>query len=310
MEETVERFILVSTTFSLLRIAIYFILAWLVHRLAWRIASVILHLHGFTLPSGLPSQFNRFAHTAAMLKKWISGFNEWLPDELKATHKLRQERQETLQELVSSGVSLLAFLGAILASLREFAEPDTIVWMVGLFGTAFAFAGRTFIGDFLAGLSIIFQDKFDVGENILIKAQFEKIEGTVEHVSLNATWLRARTGELYIIANAEMRFVCNFSRGLHSSANIIVKIATADLNRALPLLKNLGQEAVALFPSLEEPWQVISEMGDDGAKCGVNPGGQRSIWPGRRPAPSTPGPGPGTVGDGRYSPGGLKERDG
>ena len=42
------------------------------------------------------------------------------------------------------------------------------------------------------------------------------------------------------------------------------KFATADLGRAIPLLEELGQEAVGMLPNLLEPWQVISETGEMG----------------------------------------------
>jgi small conductance mechanosensitive channel len=252
-----------SLVINIITIPFYFLVAWLVHRLSWRIARLILYLNDFTGPRHLPPQLSRFAPSMAGLKK-LPDLSQELPPEYKSLSQLRQQRQKTLEELIASAVSLLAFVGAGVASLDRFADADTIVWVLGLFGSALAFAGRTFIGDFLAGLTIIFQDKFAVGEKVLVKAQFEKFEGVIEHVSLNATWLRATTGELYVIQNGEMRFICNYSRGLHSSANITLQVAAADLDRALPLLRNLGQEAVELLPGLKEPWQIISETGKIG----------------------------------------------
>lgn len=162
---------------------------------------------------------------------------------------------------MANTISLLAFSVVGVASLYEFIQPDTIVWMAGLIGSALAFAGRTQIGDLLAGIGIIFHNPFDVGEKVLLKAQLEKFEGFIERVSLTTTWVRAQTGELYIIPNGEMRFICNYSRGLHSATHVTLKIAADDLDRALPLLKNLGEEATGLLPELQEPWLVISETG-------------------------------------------------
>ena len=61
--------------------------------------------------------------------------------------------------------------------------------------------------------------------------------------------------------NGEVRVVRNFTRVLFPTANIKLKVEGADLSRALPLLEELGQEAVSLLPNLLEPWQVISETG-------------------------------------------------
>lgn len=255
-----EQFIGLATITGLLKIILYFFLAWLAHRLSWRIAGLILRLSDLTVPGRLPPQLSRIAQASAITRS-LPGVSDWLPAEFKESHHIRAQRQKTLRELVASAVSLAAFIAAGIASLHQFANADTIVWVLGLLTTALAFAGRTIIGDWLAGLTIIFEDKFAVGEKVLVKAQLETFEGIIEHVNLNATWLRATTGELYIIQNGEMRFICNYSRGLHSSANIIVKIPSADLDRALPLLRELGTEAVKLLPALKEPWQVVSESG-------------------------------------------------
>lgn len=208
---------------SLLWIGFFFMLAWLVHRLAWRVAGRII-------------QISRFK-----------------PHNLQP----RPERQRTLQSLIASTIRLVAFAVATLASLSLFVPINTLVWMIGLFSAAFGLGARPLISDFLTGVSLIFEDTFAVGEKVEVLG----VEGVVEAVNLRTTLIRASTGELYVVPNGEVRIVRNFSRGRFSSLTIKLKIATADLNRALPLLEELGKEAVVLLPNLLEPWQVISESG-------------------------------------------------
>jgi small-conductance mechanosensitive channel len=224
MLDQLETLFSASTLWSkVARIAAFFFLAWLVHRLAPRVAHRIVQLSRFT------------------------------PE----TRRPRPERQETLQALIASFVSFAAFTAATLASVGQFVDATTLVWMVGLFSAAFGLGARPLISDFLAGINLIFEDAFAVGE----KVEMLGVEGVIEEVNLRTTWMRAPTGELYIVPNGEVRVVRNFSRGRFSTANIKLKIAAADLNRALPLLQELGKEAVALLPNLLEPWQVISESG-------------------------------------------------
>jgi len=256
---TVSQIIPMTVFSGLGYIFLYFVIAYLVHRLAGRLAGLILHFHGPLVGMRLPPQLRRFTYLAA--KDSGSAEEALAANGTKTIQEIIRDRRKTVRELIANGISLLAFLVALVAGLHQFADTDTVVWLVGLFGTALAFASREFIGDFLAGLSIIFQDRFSVGEKVLVKAQLEKVEGVVEHVSLSSTWLRADTGELYIIKNGEMRYICNYSRGLHSSANVIIKIPSDQLDQALPLLRNLGEEAVSLLPDLKEPWQVVSENG-------------------------------------------------
>ena len=211
------------------RIIIYFLSAWLVAFLLNRVIQRVINL-GRLAPS---------------------------------TRKPSPERQNTLKELLTSAVNLAAFIIAILVSLGLFIQADTLVWMVGLFSAAFGLGARPLIGDFLAGLSFIFEDTFAVGEKIEISVP-HTIEGVVEAITLRTTQLRSPSGELYVIPNGEIRTIRNFSRGKFSVANITIKIDSGDLKRSLPLLEDLGQEAVVLLPNLLEPWQVISENGTIG----------------------------------------------
>jgi small conductance mechanosensitive channel len=93
------------------------------------------------------------------------------------------------------------------------------------------------------------------------KVEILDVQGVVEAVNLRASWIRAASGELYVVPNGEVRVIRNFSRGHYSLANIGLKVAAADLDRTLTLLEDLGEEAVARLPNLLEPWQVISASG-------------------------------------------------
>jgi len=207
----------------LVRILLLYVSAWIIHRLARRVARRLVRL-------------SRFAPEA---------------------YQVRPERRATLRGLIASAISFVAFTLATLSSVGQFVRLDTLVWVVGLFSAAFGLGARPLISDFLSGISLIFEDTFAVGEKVEILG----VEGVVEAVSLRNTWMRAPTGELYIVPNGEVRVVRNFSRGRFSTADVKLKIAAADLSQALPILEALGTEAVALLPNLLEPWQVISESG-------------------------------------------------
>jgi len=187
------------------------------------------------------------------LARWLVKLGRLAPKGRKPS----LERQKTLHSLISSTISLVALISAVLASMTLFIEPNTLAWVVGLFGTAFGFGARLIIGDYLSGLSFLFEDTFVVGEKIEIRGT-PPIEGVVETISLRTTSLRSPSGELFIVPNGEIRAVRNFSRGKFSIANITLKIQASDLGTALTTLEGLGDEAVALLPNLIEPWQVTS----------------------------------------------------
>lgn len=167
------------------------------------------------------------------------------------------ERQKTLHSLISSTITLVVILLAIIAIMGLFVDPNTVAWVMGLFSAAFGFGARLVIGDYLSGLSFLFEDTFTVGEKIEIQGT-PPIEGVVEKINLRTTMLRSPSGELHIVPNGEIRAIRNFSRGKFSIANITLKIHASDLGSALTTLETLGSEAVILLPNLIEPWQVTS----------------------------------------------------
>jgi len=173
------------------------------------------------------------------------------------------ERQKTLQSLIASTINLTAFIFAAIASMGLFVDPNALAWVVGLLGTALGFGARLIVGDYLAGLSFLFEDTFSVGDKIEINGPLT-IEGVVEIINLRTTLLRSPSGELYIVPNGEIRTVRNFSRGKFSIANITLKIQSSDLSAARTMLEALGNEAVTLLPNLIEPWKVTNLGGTIG----------------------------------------------
>lgn len=214
-----------------LLIAVFFIGAYILHRLAWLIAVPFVQLHGMTPRREKPG-----------------------PARLTA-----------LRGLLSGLISAIVFAAAILVSLSLFVEATTLVWVVGLFSAAFGLGARPLVSDFLSGVSFIFEDTFGVGEKVEMPVTgANSVEGVIEAVNLRATLVRSPTGELFTVPNGEIRVVRNFSRGHFSRADVSIRLKAEDLNTGLPLLEELGEEAVVLLPNLLEPWQVISTSPEAG----------------------------------------------
>lgn len=176
----------------------------------------------------------------------------------------RYERLRTLQALVSSAISILAYIIATLASLTLFFNADTILWVVGLFSAAFGLGARPFISDFLTGITFIFEDTFDVGDKIEIPMSPQTVEGIVEDISLRVTRIRGMDGEMYTMPNGDIRVIRNFSRGTSSPTSVTLTIPAQQLKRTLTKLEELNEDSVTRLPNLLEPWRVISKSGELG----------------------------------------------
>lgn len=168
--------------------------------------------------------------------------------------RLRRERTRTLTDLLSSAIAILAYVIAAFFTLGLFIDATTIVWMVGLFSAAFGIGANVLIRDFLTGFSFIFEDTIDVGDKVEILG----IEGVVEKIQLRTMFVRATTGELYIIPNGEVRIIRNFSRGSFSTLSLTLVVKTAQLEQTLQTLEELGKQALNELPNMIEPWTVLS----------------------------------------------------
>lgn len=220
------KLLMTLTTFKVFLIVLFYLIAWLVHRLAPRLARRMVRLNRFV-------RFNR---------------------------RMRLERETTLHGLLASAITIAAFGLATFFSLSLFVDANTLIWVIGLFSAAFGLGARPLVNDLLSGLSLIFEDTYDVGEKLEVMG----VEGVVEEVNVRTTLLRAPTGELYVVPNGDVRLIRNFSRGRFSMAPITIQLAATDLAAAVPLLEALGEDAVDLLPNLLEPWKVISGSGTIG----------------------------------------------
>jgi small-conductance mechanosensitive channel len=86
----------------------------------------------------------------------------------------------------------------------------TFVASLGIGGVAIALAVQNILGDLFASLAIAVDKPFEVGDFLTVN----DIAGSVEHVGLKTTRIRAVSGEQIVIANAEIlrNTVHNFKR--------------------------------------------------------------------------------------------------
>lgn len=102
----------------------------------------------------------------------------------------------------------VVFVLAMLSNLGI--NVTTFVASLGIGGVAIALAVQNILGDLFASMSIAVDKPFEVGDFVAV----DKFSGTVEHVGLKTTRLRALSGEQIVIANAELlrQTVYNYKR--------------------------------------------------------------------------------------------------
>ncbi len=173
-----------------------------------------------------------------------------LPDEITSVAGRRALREHTLAsraaqravtigEVLRSGASLVIFLLAGLLALSELdLNLAPLIASAGIAGLAIGFGAQSMVKDFLAGIFIIFEDQFGVGDIVDTGLAM----GKVEEVSLRTTRLRDQSGTLWIVPNGEIQRVGNTSQ-LWSNAVIDVEVAyETNLDYAIKVIKDTLDE--------------------------------------------------------------------
>lgn len=104
-----------------------------------------------------------------------------------------------LGRMAQWGIILLGLLLAITIAFPSF-TPANLISALGITGIAIGFAFKDIFENFLAGILILVNEPFRIGDQII----FGAFEGTVEKIETRATMMRTYDGRLVVIPNAEL----------------------------------------------------------------------------------------------------------
>lgn len=133
---------------------------------------------------------------------------EVLPSDRK---RQRAEALGSVLRSVSSTVVLAVATMLVLAELGVNLGP--ILASAGIAGIAIGFGAQNLVKDFLAGMFILFEDQFGVGDGVELGQLGGTVTGTVEAVGLRITTVRDDLGAVWYIRNGEIIRVGNQSQG-------------------------------------------------------------------------------------------------
>jgi small-conductance mechanosensitive channel len=179
----------------------------------------------------------------------------------------RRLRAETIGSVLRSITSLAIFAIAAMLVLGELeVNLAPVIASAGILGLALGFGAQNLVKDFVAGIFMILEDQYGVGDVIDVG----EVAGTVESVGLRTTRIRDERGTVWYVRNGEVDRVGNQSQGF---AQVIIDLpvpATADLNEARRAIKtaanSLWQDAEWSAVILEEPNMLgIEQLNPDNA---------------------------------------------
>lgn len=159
----------------------------------------------------------------------------------------RRQRAESIGSVLRSFVTIMVFSIAILLVLSEFdINLAPLLAGAGIVGVALGFGAQSLVKDLLAGLFILLEDQYGVGDVVDVG----EASGVVEAVGLRITTLRDLGGVFWYVPNGEIRRVGNRSQG---SAGVVIDmpIGFAPVTEAADALR-LGAQRLADDPELAE----------------------------------------------------------
>jgi small-conductance mechanosensitive channel len=178
----------------------------------------------------------------------------------------RRQRAEAIGSALLSFATASIFSIAVLMILNELGfDLAPLLASAGIAGVAIGFGAQTLVKDLIAGLFMLLEDQYGVGDVVDVGMA----SGTVESVGLRITTIRDGRGVLWYIRNGEVIRVGNKSQGW---AVVMVDV-TVDYDRvdqAVSLLR-AGAAGLAQDPrwrdDLIEPPEVlgVEQITVDGA---------------------------------------------
>lgn len=174
------------------------------------------------------------------------------------------QRMSTLDQACQFTTRVLLFLAGGLTYLTLLQiDLRPILAGAGLVGVALGFATQDLLKDVVAGVNILLEDSFGVGDVI----EWGTLTGTVEAFSMRSTRVRTIDGRLVTIPNSELRIVQNHSNRW-SRVDFQVEVAyRTDLDRALAVLCEEATRLSEEWPEriLEPPVVLgVDRLGNSG----------------------------------------------
>jgi small-conductance mechanosensitive channel len=161
----------------------------------------------------------------------------------------REQRARALGSILRSGVSILVFGIAALTILGDLGVNLTpLLLSTTVLGVALGFGAQNLVRDYLAGILMLVEDHYGVGDTINLK----DATGTVEAMTLLTTRLRDVNGVVWHIRNGTIESVGNESQGWSRAVIDYPVPYGEDLGRIRALME---EAAGSLFS--ERGWRTL-----------------------------------------------------
>lgn len=154
-----------------------------------------------------------------------------------------EKREETLVKIFRTALAVVLWTIAVIVILMQLdVNIAALATGAGLIGIVVGFGAQTTIKDFLAGIFIIMENQYRVGDIVVLNFGGDKVDGIVEDITIRITRLRDLDGNLHIVANGSVSVVTNLTFK-YANVNVDVGVSyDADVDKVEKVINDVGQK--------------------------------------------------------------------
>jgi len=173
----------------------------------------------------------------------------------------RGQRSATIGNLLKGFVKYLSVVIAVFLILSAWGvQTPTLLAGAGIIGLAVSFGAQSLMEDLFAGISLILEKQFKVGDII----QLDQFRGTVKDIGLRITKIEDLNGDILLINNSEIKNVINTSSSLSVSICDISIEYGADLEKIEEIIRANLENIRKNIPNIKEgPFYIgVDQLAD------------------------------------------------
>ncbi len=149
----------------------------------------------------------------------------------------RVQRAKTMASLLKSIVTVVILTLIMMMAISELGyNVAPLIASAGIIGLALGFGAQSLVKDYLAGIFMILEDQYGVGDVV----DLGEASGTIEAVSLRVTRLRDVDGTVWYVRNGEILRVGNMSQNWARTVLDVLVSYTEDLHRIRRILQEVA----------------------------------------------------------------------
>jgi small conductance mechanosensitive channel len=153
--------------------------------------------------------------------------------------KYADKKKKTIIALLKNIIKYLIMIFVVLAILSVYGvDTSSIITSIGVAGVIIGLALQDIVSDFLAGVLILFDNHYAIGDVVTI----DGFTGEVINFGLMTTKIRAASGEIMILSNSSFKKVINYNMN-NTTHYINIDVAyDTDINKLEKCLNEMKEE--------------------------------------------------------------------